>query len=55
VTHLGKPVLEELQGRNYSDDTIRSYIYTVEDFARRFNSCGQNTQAKHHMQEARVP
>src|ERR1700681_1500730 len=30
-------MLEELQRLNYSDETIRSYIHTVEDFARRFN------------------
>jgi hypothetical protein len=34
VTHLRKPMLEELQRRNYSDETMRSYIHTVEDFAR---------------------
>jgi integrase/recombinase XerD len=30
-------MLEELQGRNYSEDTTRFYIPTVEDFSRRFN------------------
>jgi hypothetical protein len=36
VTHLRKMMLEELQGRNYSENTTRSYIRIVEDFARRF-------------------
>jgi hypothetical protein len=36
VTRLRKMMLEELQRLNYSDETIRSYIHTVEDFARRF-------------------
>jgi site-specific recombinase XerD len=30
-------MLEELQRRNYAHNTIRSYIHTVEDFARRFH------------------
>jgi site-specific recombinase XerD len=30
-------MLDELQRRNFSEDTIRHYIRTVEDFARRFN------------------
>jgi len=30
-------MLEDLQRRNYSQDTIRSYIRTVEDFSQRFN------------------
>jgi integrase/recombinase XerD len=37
VTHLRKMMLEELQRRNYSEHTTRSYIRTVEDFSRRFN------------------
>jgi len=37
VTHLRKMMLEELQRRNYSQHTTRSYIRTVEDFSRRFN------------------
>jgi hypothetical protein len=30
-------MLEELQRRNYSENTTRCYIRTVQDFARRFN------------------
>jgi len=37
VTHLRKRMLEELQRRNYTENTTRSYIRTVEDFARRFH------------------
>ncbi len=37
MTHLRKMMLEELQRRNYSENTTRSYLRTVEDFARRFN------------------
>ena len=37
VTRLRKMMLEELKRRNYSEDTTRFYIRTVEDFSRRFN------------------
>jgi integrase/recombinase XerD len=36
VTHLRKLMLDELQGRNYSQNTVRSYIHAVEDFAKYF-------------------
>src|SRR5258706_14487921 len=37
MTRLRKMMLEELQRSNFSADTIRRYIHTVEDFARHFN------------------
>jgi Phage integrase, N-terminal SAM-like domain len=43
-------MLEELQRLNYSDETIRSYIHTVEDFARRFN-CPPDRLAPRHIRE----
>jgi integrase/recombinase XerD len=50
VTHLRKLMLEELQRRNYSEETIRSYIHGVEDFARRFN-CPPDRLGPRHIRE----
>jgi len=37
VTHLRQLIPDELQRRNYSQSTVRSYIFAVEDFARYFH------------------
>jgi integrase/recombinase XerD len=47
VTHLRKMMLEELQRRNYSQHTTRSYIHTVEDFSRRFNRAPDRLGPRH--------
>ena len=36
VTHLRQMMLDELQRRNYSQNTVRAYIHAVEDFAKYF-------------------
>jgi len=50
VTHLRKLMLEELQRPYYSEHTIRYYIRTVEDFARRFN-CSPDRLGPRHIRE----
>jgi integrase/recombinase XerD len=47
VTHLRKMMLEELQRRNYSENTTRSYIRAVEDFSRRFNRSPDRLGPRH--------
>jgi integrase/recombinase XerD len=47
VTHLRKMMLEELQRRNYAQNTIRSYIRIVEDFSRRFHRAPDRLGPKH--------
>jgi integrase/recombinase XerD len=37
VTHLRKLLLEELERRNYSQETTRAYVHAVKDFALHFN------------------
>ena len=47
MTRLRKMMLEELQRRNFSEDTIRHYIHTVEDFARHFNRPPDRSGLRH--------
>ena len=50
MTHLRKKMLDELQLRNYAQNTIRHYVRTVEDFARRFN-CSPDRLGPRHVRE----
>ena len=47
MTRLRKMMLEELQRRNYSENTTRYYIRAVEDFSRRFNRSPDRLGPRH--------
>ena len=50
MTRLRKMMLEELQLRDYAQNTIRHYVRTVEDFARRFR-CSPDRLGPRHIRE----
>ena len=37
MTHLRQKMLDELQRRNYSQNTVYTYLHAVEDFSRYFH------------------
>jgi integrase/recombinase XerD len=47
MTNLRKRMLEELQRRNYSSETIRSYLFAVKDFAEYFGKRPDLLRAEH--------
>lgn len=51
MTRLRKMMLDELQRRNYAQNTVRSYIMAVEDFARYFGQPPQRLGPEHIRQD----
>jgi integrase/recombinase XerD len=47
MTHLRQLMLDELQRRNYSQSTPRTYIYAVEDFAKYFHRSPERLGPEH--------
>ena len=37
MTHIRQKMLDELQRRNYSQNTVYTYLHAVEDFSRYFD------------------
>ena len=47
MTQLRQKMLDELQRRNYSQSTTRSYIYAVQDFAKYFHRSPERLGPEH--------
>src|SRR5260370_14504221 len=47
VTRLRKLMLDELQRRNYAQNTVRAYIHAIEDFAKYFHRSPDRLGAEH--------
>jgi integrase/recombinase XerD len=47
VTHIRKFMLEELERRNYSQSTVRTYLMTIEDLARYFQQSPDELGPEH--------
>lgn len=53
MTDLRRQMLEELQRRNFSPNTIQTYLRVIEDFARHFGS-RPDRLTQQHMREYQV-
>src|ERR1700742_1177525 len=53
VTHLRQLMLDELERRNYSPNTVPSYLHAVEEFARHFR-CSPEQLGPDHVREYQV-
>ena len=53
MTHLRQMMLDELQRRNYAQNTVRAYIHAVEDFAKYFRR-SPNRLGPEHIREYQV-
>ncbi len=47
MTHLRKMMLEELERRNYSESSKRTYVQTIEDLARYFKRPPDQLEPRH--------
>lgn len=47
MTRLRKLMLDELQRRNYAQNTVKSYVKAVEDFARHFGKAPERLGPEH--------
>ena len=47
MTHLRQLMLDELQRRNYSPNTVRCYIHAVEDFSKYFHRSPERLGPRH--------
>jgi hypothetical protein len=54
VTHLRQMMLDELQRRNYSSNTVRSYVHAVEEFARYFRRRSPDQLGPDHIRFASI-
>jgi len=54
VSHLRQMMLDELQRRNYSPSTVRSYLHAVEDFSKKYVRRSPDLLGPHDIRNYRI-